>query len=79
MAHIVIDNLPPSHERMLSQWASVQRTITEARRLLLNCTENEDVTTDAIHACVDELGDIGPALDCLHQLVRNQLWAQQKK
>jgi hypothetical protein len=78
--YINIDHLTPSHVKLLSKWASVQRTVTQARHLLLECAtrhQQSDMTLDDINACVDELSDIGPALDALHQLVRSQLWARE--
>lgn len=71
------DNYIPT----LKKWASVSRTLNEARRLLeeyseLNTDPNVD---DQIDANYDELGEIEPGLNHLHQALREALARQESE
>lgn len=68
-----------SYVTILSKWASVQRTLSEAIRLLdeLMPKDNPDLT-ETINVCASELEDIGPAISHLHMQCRTQIWLQQE-
>ena len=72
---IVTIDVPDCYVRMLSEWASVSRTLNLARHYL----ENGRLLDDPIEAQVadilaEELHMIEPALNALHQVVRTALW-----
>ncbi len=72
----VIIEIPDMDVKILSQWASVSRTLNEAKR---HCGYSA-ISNDDEHAryradvCEDELNEIEPALNRLHQSVRNEIW-----
>ena len=71
-------SISDNYVERLSKWASVQRTITRAMELL-DHPESEPPDYEDVMHCVAELRDIGPAIDHLHQMARNQIWEAQKK
>ena len=62
------------HLVTLSRWASVQRTINHVLQVL-ETPEDELEDGDWFQA-VEELREIGPALDRLHQAARSTMWAK---
>lgn len=52
--------IPAHYAKVLANWASVSRTIQDA-------LDNNSLG-------LDELEQIGPALDAMHQIIRTQLW-----
>lgn len=69
------------HASTLAHWASVARTLNEARRLIVNAGSIPDADDDELishvddcEACLNELDDLIPALDHLHSATRRQLW-----
>lgn len=65
------------HEvKFLSKWASVSRTLTTARQLLMEFPPTDEATEDKIGMCEDELKDLTTPLDQLHSRVRDQIWIQ---
>ena len=74
---ITID-IPDNYVNRLSTWASIGRTLREARRLI---DESMPVMIDeqeAFFACIQELDDITPALEALHYYARQQIWIESK-
>ena len=66
--------------KKLSGWASVSRTLNTAKYLASEHMDSESkVLADKARMNVEELNDIGPALDYLHKLVQTQIWEQQRK
>lgn len=62
--------------KILSKWASVSRTLNEAKSLLSNFSElTKDIElSERIDICFSELETIEPALNNLHQMARMKLW-----
>jgi hypothetical protein len=63
---------------VLKKWASVSRTLNNASYCcdeLLDLTEDGRLV-DRAHLCIEELEEIGPVLDRLHYIVRDQIWLQ---
>lgn len=54
--------------KLLKSWCSVQRTINWAENIINSC-DHEDA-----EECIEELKDIGPVLDRLHQNVKERIW-----
>lgn len=78
---ITID-VPQVYVRVLSEWASVSRTLTAARLHLINYSgllETDSAEEEKAIDIEDELVLITPALDCIHYAVRSELWEIQKK
>lgn len=79
---ITVD-VPDMYVEMLAKWASVSRTLKASHRLLhefLSTVELvSDGTTDEVTTNCDELRDITPALDALHQVVRSALWVERRR
>ena len=69
-AVVVSLEVPPLHVKLLRNWASVSRTLTQARDLLLS---GEFPDEEVALACVSELESLTPAMDSLHSTVRNQI------
>jgi len=73
-------------DRALRGWASVGRTLREAKALLDLCDDALDVEedeetaelADRICDCLDELEDLIPLLESLHTRVREQLVIRQR-
>ena len=78
---ITID-IPDMYVERLSKWASVSRTLNEAKDILesVECrVGDDDCTADRVQACHNELRDITPALNELHQVARNMIWEMKEK
>ncbi len=76
---IVTVEIPENYAKVLSEWASVSRTLRTAEE---GCEEARDKgderLTDKFQHCAQELEALIPALDFLHQAVRNELWKSQR-
>lgn len=64
----------------LSKWASVSRTLNSARvglDRLLDFVDDSTTSADRVNICLEELEQLEPWLNRLHQTVRNEIWKQQ--
>ena len=77
---LIIDIGEGQYLTTLTKWASVSRTLNESTRLLheylFSLDEDPEFETliSQINSNLEELESMGPALNYLHQLVRNQIW-----
>jgi hypothetical protein len=70
-----------SYFAVLNKWASVSRTLNEAQRLL-QLMEDSGLfgdEADSLARNLDELNDLEPALNWLHQTVRSEIWNEIRK
>jgi hypothetical protein len=73
---ITID-IPDMHVKLLSQWASVGRTLQTANKACSEAAEAPHVSdTDAemFRHCGNELDELIPALEELHRVARQAMW-----
>ena len=71
--------LDESYAKILSQWASVSRTLNTAKQMCNHIVDNDDLDStlrEKANWCQLELDCIEPALNYLHQLVRQEIWKQ---
>lgn len=58
---------------VLRKWASVSRTLNEAKRLILTVDPDSE-EGDSREACYQELVDLEPSLNALHMAFRSAVW-----
>ncbi len=56
---------------VLRKWASVSRTLNTAKAA---CEFANDQDAERFNWCLKELDIIEPALNALHQIIRNEIW-----
>ena len=70
--------LNDSEMKVLSDWASVSRTLNFSKTLLTKCIlehQTETVgTLDGLNMNLDELEQIEPILNSIHNQIRGQVW-----
>jgi hypothetical protein len=66
----------------ISKWASVSRTLNEAKRLIdayaLNHLMDDSDEQEKAMNCLEELKMVEPMLDQLHRATREALWYENK-
>jgi hypothetical protein len=67
---------------VLRKWSSISRTLNAAKIVCDKFTYVENVERsdkETAYWCKHELDIIEPALDALHQIVRNEIWKKDKE
>lgn len=66
----------------LARWASLMRTLNCAAGLISELSNKLDANSgeyDEAQMCMEELEQIGPAIDSVFMALRNELWAQEQR
>jgi hypothetical protein len=69
--------IPDMHVKLLSQWASVGRTLRTAEAGFAQASDPQEITNtdrEKYNHCANELADLIPALEELHRVVRQAMW-----
>ena len=70
-------NINDNYVEPIKHWASVSRTLNQARRLLGELIPEVDTETGtSLQECMEELSDIEPFLNHIHQAIREGLRAK---
>ena len=64
-------SISDNYVQTLYKWASVQRTLMRAQQIL---EDPRDYDVEDRMTCASELREIGPAIDHLHRVAREQIW-----
>jgi hypothetical protein len=69
-------DVPEYEGDILSRWASVGRTIGNANGCIENLLDGDDTekTRDDCFYAQEELRQLGPSIEKLHMIIRDQLW-----
>lgn len=74
MTQVVVE-LIPQHEKLLSKWASVGRTLDAVERALNEADFTDPAENERAVVAYEEIKDLHAALEALHMAYRSALWA----
>ncbi len=75
--------LNESESKILSNWASVSRTLNFSKKLLTKCIIDHQTETvgplDDLNMNLEELEQIEPVLNSIHNQIRGAIWTLEEK